>query len=111
VREQDGQGSSGARTERAGDRGDRPGFKNVSSYDSADARVPSIPGKPLTARADYCTAACGHRVRGEPYMLGIGPLPLPDSVAHVYDPLETLAYVAATTRRIRLGTTCSRYFP
>ena len=39
-----------------------------------------------------------------------GPLPespcpaMPESYANVYDPLETLAYVAAKTERIRLGT-------
>ena len=33
------------------------------------------------------------------------PSPLmPESYANVYDPLETLAYVAAKTERIRLGT-------
>lgn len=40
----------------------------------------------------------------EPDMLGVGPMPLPDSNAIVYDPLETLSYVAAITSRIRLGT-------
>ena len=32
------------------------------------------------------------------------PRPLPDAYATAYDPLETLAYVAARTTRIRLGT-------
>src|SRR5919198_4417758 len=40
----------------------------------------------------------------EPMMLGVGPLPLPEFNAVVYDPLETLSYVAAVTRTIRLGT-------
>jgi probable F420-dependent oxidoreductase len=40
----------------------------------------------------------------EPMMIGVGPMPLPDSSAVVYDPLETLSYVAARTSRIRLGT-------
>ena len=40
----------------------------------------------------------------EPNMLGVGPMPLPDNNAIVYDPLETLSYVAAITSRIRLGT-------
>jgi hypothetical protein len=35
---------------------------------------------------------------------GIPPTRLPDLYASVYDPLETLSYVAATTHRIRLGT-------
>ncbi|MEV4082533.1 TIGR03619 family F420-dependent LLM class oxidoreductase [Nonomuraea fuscirosea] len=38
-------------------------------------------------------------------MLGMDqPVPLPDSYASVLDPLETLAYVAARTSTIRLGT-------
>lgn len=40
----------------------------------------------------------------EPLMLGGGPVPLPEFNAIVYDPLETLSYVAARTSRIRLGT-------
>jgi probable F420-dependent oxidoreductase len=40
----------------------------------------------------------------EPMMIGVGPLPLPDFTAVAYDPLETLSFVAATTRRVRLGT-------
>lgn len=42
--------------------------------------------------------------------IGRGPSPqrpsptMPESYANVYDPLETLAYVAAKTERIRLGT-------
>ncbi|GAA1552631.1 LLM class F420-dependent oxidoreductase [Kribbella sancticallisti] len=40
----------------------------------------------------------------EPMMLGVGPMPLPDFNGSVYDPLETLSYVAAKTSRIRLGT-------
>jgi probable F420-dependent oxidoreductase len=40
----------------------------------------------------------------EPYMIGVGPMPLPESLATVYDPLEVLTYVAAATTRIRLGT-------
>jgi probable F420-dependent oxidoreductase len=40
----------------------------------------------------------------EPIMLGVGPMPLPEFNAIVYDPLETLSYVAAKTSRIRLGT-------
>ena len=40
----------------------------------------------------------------EPDMLGVGPMPLPEHNATVYDPLETLSYVAAVTSRIRLGT-------
>jgi probable F420-dependent oxidoreductase len=39
----------------------------------------------------------------EPMMLGVGPMPLPEFNAIVYDPLETLTYVAAKTRTIRLG--------
>lgn len=39
-----------------------------------------------------------------PDMLGVGPAPLPEFNAVVYDPLETLSYVAALTGRIRLGT-------
>jgi probable F420-dependent oxidoreductase len=35
---------------------------------------------------------------------GIPPMTLPASYASVYDPLETLSYVAARTSRIRLGT-------
>ncbi|MEV4807061.1 TIGR03619 family F420-dependent LLM class oxidoreductase [Nonomuraea sp. NPDC049421] len=41
----------------------------------------------------------------EPYMLGLNQVvPLPEESAIVYDPLETLAYLAATTSSIRLGT-------
>jgi alkanesulfonate monooxygenase SsuD/methylene tetrahydromethanopterin reductase-like flavin-dependent oxidoreductase (luciferase family) len=41
----------------------------------------------------------------EPLPTGGGPpILLPDSQATVYDPLETLSYVAAKTSRIRLGT-------
>ncbi|WP_345398129.1 LLM class flavin-dependent oxidoreductase [Nonomuraea salmonea] len=41
----------------------------------------------------------------EPYMLGLNQVvPLPEESAIVYDPLETLAYLAATTSTIRLGT-------
>lgn len=40
----------------------------------------------------------------EPMMLGVGPVPLPDFNAAVYDPLETLSYAAAKTSTIRLGT-------
>jgi probable F420-dependent oxidoreductase len=40
----------------------------------------------------------------EPMMIGVGTVQLPDSNAVVYDPLETLSYVAARTTRIRLGT-------
>jgi probable F420-dependent oxidoreductase len=40
----------------------------------------------------------------EPQMIGVGPMPLPESSASVYDPLETLSYVAARTSRILLGT-------
>jgi probable F420-dependent oxidoreductase len=40
----------------------------------------------------------------EPIMLGVGPMPLPEFNAVVYDPLEALSYVAARTSRIRLGT-------
>jgi probable F420-dependent oxidoreductase len=32
------------------------------------------------------------------------PFPLPESYGCVYDPIDTLAYVAATTSRVRLGT-------
>lgn len=35
---------------------------------------------------------------------GIPPITLPESYASVYDPLETLSYVAGITNRIRLGT-------
>lgn len=35
---------------------------------------------------------------------GLPPTMLPESYASVYDPLETLSYVAATTSTIRLGT-------
>jgi probable F420-dependent oxidoreductase len=35
---------------------------------------------------------------------GDSPYPLPDSNATVYDPLETLTWVAAQTERVRLGT-------
>jgi probable F420-dependent oxidoreductase len=40
----------------------------------------------------------------EPMMLGVGPMPLPPQNAGVWDPLEVLAFVAARTSRIRLGT-------
>ena len=40
----------------------------------------------------------------EPMMLGVGPMPLPDSNQAVWDPLEVLSFVAARTGRIRLGT-------
>ncbi|GAA0915770.1 TIGR03619 family F420-dependent LLM class oxidoreductase [Nonomuraea longicatena] len=40
----------------------------------------------------------------EPMMLGVGTVPLPEFQAAVYDPRETLSYVAARTSRIRLGT-------
>jgi probable F420-dependent oxidoreductase len=41
----------------------------------------------------------------EPIPIGGGPpILLPDSQATVYDPLETLSYVAAKTSKIRLGT-------
>jgi probable F420-dependent oxidoreductase len=40
----------------------------------------------------------------EPDMLGVGPVPLPEFNAVVYDPLETLSYAAALTGRVRLGT-------
>ncbi|GAA4911101.1 putative F420-dependent oxidoreductase [Nonomuraea thailandensis] len=42
----------------------------------------------------------------EPWMLGLEQvIPLPEDSASVYDPLETLAYLAARTSTIRLGTT------
>ncbi|SPL97479.1 luciferase-like protein [[Actinomadura] parvosata subsp. kistnae] len=42
----------------------------------------------------------------EPWMLGLEQvIPLPEESASVYDPLETLAYLAAKTSTIRLGTT------
>lgn len=40
----------------------------------------------------------------EPFMFGVGPMPLPESSNSVYDPLETLSFVAARTSRIQLGT-------
>jgi probable F420-dependent oxidoreductase len=40
----------------------------------------------------------------EPFMLGVGPMPLPESSGSVFDPLETLSFVAARTSRIQLGT-------
>jgi probable F420-dependent oxidoreductase len=40
----------------------------------------------------------------EPKMIGVGPIPLPDSNAVFYDPLETLTYVSAKTTRVKLGT-------
>jgi probable F420-dependent oxidoreductase len=40
----------------------------------------------------------------EPMMLGVGPIPLPDSSASVFDPLEALSFVAACTSRVKLGT-------
>jgi probable F420-dependent oxidoreductase len=40
----------------------------------------------------------------EPMMIGVGPVPLPEFNGSVYDPLETLGYVAARTSRIGLGT-------
>ncbi|MFB4281269.1 MULTISPECIES: TIGR03619 family F420-dependent LLM class oxidoreductase [unclassified Nonomuraea] len=41
----------------------------------------------------------------QPWMLGLDqPVPLPDHSGSVYDPLETLAYVAGRTSTIRLGT-------
>ncbi|UBU15379.1 TIGR03619 family F420-dependent LLM class oxidoreductase [Nonomuraea gerenzanensis] len=40
----------------------------------------------------------------EPWMLGLEQvIPLPEESASVYDPLETLAYVAAATSTIKLG--------
>ncbi|MEV0617814.1 TIGR03619 family F420-dependent LLM class oxidoreductase [Nonomuraea sp. NPDC050404] len=41
----------------------------------------------------------------QPWMLGLDQVvPLPEESGTVYDPLETLAYLAATTSTIRLGT-------
>jgi probable F420-dependent oxidoreductase len=40
----------------------------------------------------------------EPMMLGVGPIPLPPANVGVWDPLEVLAFAAARTSRIRLGT-------
>lgn len=40
----------------------------------------------------------------EPFMFGVGPMPLPESSSSVFDPLETLSFVAARTSRIQLGT-------
>lgn len=40
----------------------------------------------------------------EPMMIGVGPMPLPEASGSVFDPLETLSYVAARTSRILLGT-------
>jgi alkanesulfonate monooxygenase SsuD/methylene tetrahydromethanopterin reductase-like flavin-dependent oxidoreductase (luciferase family) len=40
----------------------------------------------------------------QPVRFGPYSMVLPDFYANVYDPLETLAYVAARTSRIRLGT-------
>jgi probable F420-dependent oxidoreductase len=41
----------------------------------------------------------------QPISIGGGPpFPLPEFYANVYDPIETLAFVAAATDRIRLGT-------
>ncbi|GAA2206342.1 LLM class F420-dependent oxidoreductase [Nonomuraea monospora] len=41
----------------------------------------------------------------EPWMLGLEQvIPLPEESSSVYDPLETLAYLAARTSTIRLGT-------
>jgi probable F420-dependent oxidoreductase len=39
-----------------------------------------------------------------PVFYGTRPISLPDSYANVYDPIETLSYVAARTSTIRLGT-------
>jgi probable F420-dependent oxidoreductase len=42
----------------------------------------------------------------QPWMLGLEQvIPLPEESASVYDPLETLSYLAARTSTIRLGTT------
>jgi probable F420-dependent oxidoreductase len=40
----------------------------------------------------------------QPVLFGTWPITLADYYATVYDPLETLAYVAARTSRVRLGT-------
>lgn len=44
------------------------------------------------------------RPAGPATMIGGPEIPLPEEYSSVYDPLETLAYVAAATSRIQLGT-------
>ncbi|MDQ6662061.1 MAG: LLM class flavin-dependent oxidoreductase [Chloroflexota bacterium] len=63
-------------------------------------------------RLDYASVWVGERLlRPRHYVpYGYPPIPMPDYFKTMYDPLETLSYVAAKTERIKLGTSVINAF-
>lgn len=63
-------------------------------------------------RQDYTSLWVGERLlRPQHYVpYGYPPVPMPDYFRSIYDPLETLSYIAAKTERIQLGTSVINAF-
>ncbi len=57
-------------------------------------------------RLEYASLWVGERLLRPRHYVPYGnpPLPLPNYFTSIYDPLETLSYVAAKTEHIKLGT-------
>lgn len=57
-------------------------------------------------RLEYASVWVGERLLRPRHYVPYGnpPIPMPDYFKSIYDPLETLSYVAAKTERIKLGT-------
>jgi alkanesulfonate monooxygenase SsuD/methylene tetrahydromethanopterin reductase-like flavin-dependent oxidoreductase (luciferase family) len=57
-------------------------------------------------RLHYASLWVGERLLRPRRFVAFGSpsTPMPEYFSHVYDPLETLAFVAAVTQRIKLGT-------
>jgi probable F420-dependent oxidoreductase len=63
-------------------------------------------------RLEYASLWVGERLLRPRHSVPYGnpPIPMPDYFKNIYDPLETLSYVAAKTERIKLGTSVISIF-